>query len=114
MREADRQYAEITKILIYAALVILAAALVIRITLNPEVFTEFKNVISGELDHWKPEGFIDYVPLYAIYFINSVAPLALVIVLPALYRENVPTALLATIILVLLVLVILGVVSIRE
>ncbi|MEM4651212.1 MAG: hypothetical protein QW086_05225 [Pyrobaculum sp.] len=109
MKEADRLYAEATRRLLYAAFILLAAALVTHLALSPDALTQLEKAVRGEVSSWVPEKFSDHLVLYAIYFINLVVPIGLVYILPTLYRENKAVAALTVFILVLLILEILGV-----
>jgi hypothetical protein len=109
MKEADQLYAEVTKRLLYAAFILLAAALATHLALSPDALTQLEATVRGEVSSWAPEKFSDHLVLYAIYFINLVVPIGLVYILPALYRENKAAVALTVFILVLLILEILGV-----
>jgi len=109
MKEADQLYAEATRRLLYAAFILLAAALVTHLALSPDALTQLEKAVRGEVSTWAPEKFSDRLALYAIYFINLVVPIGLVYILPTLYRENKAAAALTVFILVLLILEILGV-----
>jgi len=109
MKEADRLYAEATRRLLYAAFIVLAAALVTHLALSPDALTQLEKAVRGEVSTWAPEKFSDHLVLYAIYFINLVVPIGLVYMLPTLYRENKAVATLTVFILVLLILEIIGV-----
>jgi hypothetical protein len=109
MKEADQLYAEATRRLLYAAFILLVAALVTHLALSPDALTRLEKAMSGEVSRWAPERFSDRLVLYAIYFINLVVPIGLVYILPTLYRENKPATALTVIILVVLILEILGV-----
>jgi hypothetical protein len=109
MKEADSLYAEATRRLLYAAFILLAAALVTHLALSPDALTQLEKAVRGEVSSWAPERFSDHLVLYAIYFINLVVPIGLVYILPTLYRENKAATALTVFILVLLILEILGV-----
>jgi cytochrome bd-type quinol oxidase subunit 2 len=109
MKEADRLYAEATRRLLYAAFIVLAAALVTHLALSPDALTQLEKAVRGEVSSWAPERFSDHLVMYAIYFINLVVPIGLVYILPTLYRENKAAVALTVFILVLLILEILGV-----
>jgi hypothetical protein len=113
MKEADRLYAEATRRLLYAAFILLAAALVTHLALSPDALTQLEKAVRGEVSSWAPERFSDRLVLYAIYFINLVVPIGLVYILPALYRENKPATALTVFILVLMILEILGVLKLE-
>jgi len=109
MKESDHLYAEATRRLLYAAFIVLAAALVTHLALSPDALTQLEKAVRGEVSTWAPEKFSDHLVLYAIYFINLVVPIGLVYILPTLYRENKAVATLTVFILVLLILEIIGV-----
>jgi len=109
MKESDHLYAEATRRLLYAAFILLAAALVTHLALSPDALTQLEKAVRGEVSSWAPERFSDHLVMYAIYFINLVVPIGLVYILPALYRENKAAATLTVFILALLILEILGV-----
>jgi len=114
MKPADHMYAEVTRALLYVALVALATSLIIHATLNPGALEELSKIINGELNIWAPQTLVDYVPLYAIYFINLIVPIGLMYVLPPLFKENKPVAILTVIILILLALTISGIIVVKE
>jgi hypothetical protein len=109
MKESDHLYAEATRRLLYAAFILLAAALVTHLALSPDALTQLEKAVRGEVSTWAPERFSDRLVLYAVYFINLVVPIGLVYILPTLYRENKAVATLTVFILVLLILEIIGV-----
>jgi len=109
MKPADYTYAGVTRALLYVALAALTASLIIHAVLNPTGLEELSRIINGELNRWAPQTPVDYVPLYAIYFINLIVPIGLIYVLPTLFKENKLIAILTVFILILLTLMILTV-----
>jgi hypothetical protein len=108
---SEEIYANLTKWLIYAAFIAMAAALVVRIAVDPQqVATQLEETFGGRLQEWRLSYSHDHWALYAIYFTNLVAAAGLVAALPALSRENKAAAAVAAFLVALLLLAALKVV----